>query len=192
MLEFNNLILASSSERRLSLLKQIGVIPGEVISPNIDEFLLKKELPKAYSMRMAKEKCLRVKILYPEKFVLSADTVVCCGRRVLPKAETEEQAFECIKLISGRRHRVYTTICLYTPNYKLHCRSVMTVVKFKRLSMQEINSYIASKQWKGKSGACSIQGDAGKFVLSINGSYSAVVGLPLYETYSILSQYFSI
>ena len=191
MLEFSNLILASSSERRLSLLKQIGVIPGEVVSPNIDEFILNKELPKAYSIRMAREKSIKVKVLYPERFVLSADTVVCCGRRILPKTETEDQAFECIKLISGRRHRVYTTVCLYTPD-KLHCRTVMTVVKFKRLSMQEINSYIASQQWKGKSGACNIQGDAGKFILSINGSYSAVIGLPLYETYSILSQYFSI
>ncbi|ABD44795.1 septum formation protein Maf [Ehrlichia chaffeensis str. Heartland] len=192
MLKFDNLILASSSEQRLSLLEQIGVIPGQVVSPDIDEVVLKKELPKVYSIRIAKEKGTKVRVLYPDKFILSADTVVCCGRRVLPKAETEEQALECIRLISGRRHRVYTTVCLYTPYNKLHCRNVMTIVKFKHLSMQEINSYIMSGQWKGKSGACSIQTSAGKFVLSINGSYSSVIGLPLYETYSILSQYFSI
>ncbi|AHC39294.1 Maf family nucleotide pyrophosphatase [Ehrlichia muris] len=192
MLKFDDLILASSSKQRLSLLEQIGVVPGHVVSPSIDEVVLKKELPKAYSIRIAKEKGTKVKVLYPDKFVLSADTVVCCGSRVLPKAETEEQAIECMRLISGRRHRVYTTICLYTPHDKLHCRSVVTIVKFKRLSVQEINCYIMSRQWKGKSGGCSIQTDAGKFVLSINGSYSSVIGLPLYETYSILSQYFSI
>ena len=192
MLKFDNLILASSSKQRLSLLEQIGVVPGEIISPDIDEVVLKKELPKAYSIRIAQAKCEKVKLLHPDKFVLSADTVVCCGRRILPKVETEEQALECIRLISGRRHRVYTTVCLYTPHGKLHCRNVVTVVKFKNLSVQEIDAYIDSRQWYGKSGACSIQTNAGKFVLSINGSYSSIIGLPLYETYSILNQYFAI
>ena len=192
MLKLDSLILASSSRQRLCLLNQLGVLPGEVIVPDIDENPLKKELPRLYSMRVAKEKVIRVSLLYPEKFILSADTVVCCGRRILPKAETEDQALECLELISGRRHRVYTAVYLYTPSKKLHCRSVMTVVRIKRLSIKEINSYIASEEWKGKSGACNLQGNAGKFVVSINGSYSSVIGLPLYETYSILSQYFPI
>ncbi|QGR02576.1 septum formation protein Maf [Ehrlichia ruminantium] len=192
MLKLDNLVLASSSKQRLCLLKQLCILPGEVMCPNVDESPLKKELPKIYSMRIAKEKVMHVSILCPEKFVLSADTVVCCGRRILPKAETKDQARECLELISGRRHRVYTSVYLYTPSKKLHCRSVMTVVKIKRLSVGEIDSYVASEEWKGKAGGCNIQGNAGKFVVSINGSYSSVIGLPLYETYSILSQYFPI
>ncbi|CAH58239.1 Maf family nucleotide pyrophosphatase [Ehrlichia ruminantium] len=192
MFKFDNLILASSSKQRLCLLNQLGVLPGEIVIPNIDESPLKKELPKIYSMRVAKEKVIKVSLLYPKKFILGADTVVCCGRKILPKAETEDQAFEILELISGRRHRVYTSVYLYAPSKKLHYRSVMTVVKIKRLSVKEINSYILSGEWKGKAGACNIQGNAGKFVISINGSYSSVIGLPLYETYSILSQYFPI
>ncbi len=188
----NNLILASSSKQRLNLLHQISLSPELVVSPNINELPNKKELPKQYSIRMAKNKAYEVKKLYPNHFILSADTVVACGRRILPKAETTEQANQCMRLLSGRRHRVYTTVYLLTPNDAVHVKCVTTIVKFKRLTEQEISYYLSSGQWSGKAGGCDIQGAAGMFVLWLRGSYSSAIGLPLYETYCLLSHYFDI
>ncbi|MFJ5423456.1 Maf family nucleotide pyrophosphatase [Wolbachia endosymbiont of Drosophila barbarae] len=188
----NNLILASSSKRRIALLKQINIEPGLILPADIDEAPLKKELPKDYSIRMAKSKAEKIQSLNPNYFVLGVDTVVACGRRILLKAENVEQAEKCIRLLSGRRHRVYTSVCLLTPDQsKQHIRTVVTIVKFKRLSEQEIKYYLASEEWKNRAGGCNIQGLAGVFVLFLRGSYSSVIGLPLHETYCLLSNYFN-
>ncbi|QXK91875.1 septum formation protein Maf [Neoehrlichia mikurensis] len=190
MIKIKDLILASSSRQRIDLLEQIGVLPEEVVFSEIDESYNDKELPKDYSIRIVKSKVEKVKFMHPNKFILGADTVVCCGRRILLKAKNQEQAIQYMKLLSGRRHRVYTAICLYTPENKFHVKSVMTVVKFKRLSEKEIDYYINLKQWYEKAGGYSIQGYASAFIVWIKGSYSSVVGLPLHETYCLLSSYF--
>ncbi|WP_339048411.1 Maf family nucleotide pyrophosphatase [Candidatus Mesenet endosymbiont of Phosphuga atrata] len=188
-MKISNLILASSSKQRLDLLNQINVSPGLIVSPDIDESLNKKALPKQYSIRMAQSKVHAVRKSYSDYFILSADTVVSCGRRVLPKTETKQEAEKCIRLLSGRRHRVYTTICLLTPNDSVHVKSTMTIIKFKRLTEQEISNYLLSSQWNGKAGGCNLQGITGMFILWLRGSYFSAIGLPLYETYCLLSQY---
>lgn len=188
-MKINSFILASSSKQRLDLLNQINVFPQLIISPSVDELPNKKELPKQYSIRMAQNKVYEVRKSYPNYFILSADTVVACGRRILPKTETKQEAEECIRLLSGRRHRVYTTICLLTPNDNIHVKSTMTVIKFKRLTEQEINNYLQSSQWNGKAGGCNLQGVAGMFILWLRGSYFSAIGLPLYETYYLLNQH---
>lgn len=187
----NNLILTSSSMRRVALLKQMNIKPGLIAPADIDETPIKKELPKDYSIRIAKSKAEKVQSLNLNYFVLGVDTVVACGRRILPKAENVEVAEKCMRLLSGRRHRVYTSICLLAPNQsKQHIKTVVTVVKFKRLSEQEIDYYLASHEWKDRAGGCNIQGLAGMFVLFLRGSYSSVIGLPLHETYCLLNNYF--
>jgi septum formation protein len=189
----SNLILASSSERRVALLKQINIKPGLILPADIDETPLKKELPKDYSIRIAKSKAEKVQSANLDYFVLGVDTVVACGRRILTKAENIEQAEKCIRLLSGRRHRVYTSICLSTMGgVKQHLKTVVTIIKFKCLSEQEIQYYLASKEWEGKAGGCNIQGLAGMFVLFLRGSYSSVIGLPLHETYCLLNNYFKL
>ncbi|MGL9725200.1 MAG: Maf family nucleotide pyrophosphatase [Wolbachia sp.] len=191
MKNLDNLILASSSERRIALLKQVNIKPGLVLPANIDETPLKKELPKNYSIRMAKSKAERIQSLNPSYFVLGVNTVVACGRRILLKAENIQQAEKYVRLLSGRRHRVYTSVCLLNPNQsKQHIKTVVTIIKFKRLSEQEIKYYLVSKEWKDRVGGCNIQGLAGVFVLFLRGSYSSVIGLPLHETHCLLSNYF--
>lgn len=188
----NKLILASSSKRRVALLEQMNIKPGLIVPADIDETPIKKELPKDYSIRMAKSKAEKVQNSHPHYFVLGVDTVVACGRRILSKAENVEMAEKCIRLLSGRRHRVYTSICLLVPDQsKQHIKTVVTIVKFKRLSEQEISYYLASQEWKDRAGACNIQGLAGIFVLFLRGSYSSVIGLPLHETHCLLSNYFN-
>lgn len=177
------LVLASASPRRLALLAQIGVTPDRVAPADIDETQKPGELPRVLASRLAREKAERAAT--PGALVLAADTVVACGRRVLPKAETEEEARACLALLSGRAHMVITAVALKT-DAGLRAREAMARVRFKRLTQQEIDSYIASGEWKGKAGGYAIQGSAGQFVLSINGSYSAIVGLPLYETAALL------
>ncbi|MDG1286486.1 MAG: Maf family protein [Rickettsiales bacterium] len=174
------LILASASPRRLELLRQVGIEPDEIIPAEIDEAPLKGERPVTYVARMAKEKCAAIQ--REGATVLAADTVVACGSRILGKPENETQAREFLKLLSGRRHRVYTAICVNG-----RCKTVLTHVKFKRLSEQEVTDYIASNEWQGKAGGYAIQGRGAAFVPWINGSYSAVVGLPLSETLSLLT-----
>jgi len=187
------LVLASGSPRRLSLLEQAGLKPDLLAPANIDETPRKSEMPRKLARRLAYAKAeaasesLQVAQLGPHTFVLSADTVVALGRRVLAKAETIDEAAANLRLLSGRGHRVYTTVCLRLPNGRYRDRTVETRVRMKRLSRQDLESYLASGEWRGKAGGYAIQGRAEAFVQHINGSYSAVVGLPLYETVSLLS-----
>lgn len=182
------LVLASASPRRLDLLKQIGVAPDAVVATEIDETPLKGETPRALALRLAGEKAEagagRQTSL--QSVVLAADTVVAVGRRILPKAEDEAQARACLSLLSGRTHRVYTGVALRRSNGALSTRLVETRVTFKRLAEREIDAYIESGEWRGKAGGYAVQGAAARFVVSIIGSYSNIVGLPLYETANLL------
>ena len=179
------LILASASPRRSELLKRIGIIPDKIIPADIDEGVLKDETPFNYARRVAVEKALKIAEKHPNDFVLSADTVVSVGRRILPKAENIEQARECLKLLSGRNHIVTTAVALAHKG-KIAQKTVPTRLKFKFLSEMEIESYIASNEWHGKAGGYGIQGLAGSFVINLNGSWEAVMGLPLYQTKCLL------
>jgi len=181
------LILASASPRRLELLQQIGIVPQEVLAAAIDETPERGEVPRAYAMRVAREKGKAVFTQRPEAIVLSADTVVACGRRILGKPENEAEARAFLQLLSGRKHRVYTAVSLYSPDGREWHKAVMTHVMFKRLHAAELDAYIASGEWQGKAGGYAIQGRAAAFVPSLNGSYSNVVGLPLAQTFALLS-----
>ena len=192
MLKIDNLVLASSSEYRLGLLEQIGISPGAVVSPDIDESVNRGEMPRSYAERIAREKVVKVFALRTGEFILGADTVAYCGRRIMLKTDDRDQVLEYLRMISGRRHRVCTAVCLCTPMGDLHTRSVVSTVKFKRLSDDEIDYYAASDEWKGKAGGYSIQGFASTLISWIQGSYSSVVGLPLHETYCLLSGYFNL
>lgn len=178
------LVLASASPRRLALLAQIGVTPDEVIAADIDETPLKSETPRLYALRLAREKAQAVKA--DGARVLAADTVVAVGRRILPKAETEAEARACLALLSGRTHRVYTAVALKAADGQMRTRLAEARVSFKRLSAPEIEAYIASDEWRGKAGGYAIQGLAARYVTNIVGSYTAIVGLPLYETANLL------
>jgi septum formation protein len=178
-------VLASASPRRLALLEQIGLEPARVFAAEIDETPKAGELPRALAARLAREKAQGAAHANPGLCALAADTVVACGRRILPKAETEDQARQCLALLSGRAHVVVTAVAVLAGE-ALRERLVETRVRFKRLTAAEIDAYVASREWEGKAGGYAIQGRAGKFVLSLSGSYSAVVGLPLYETAALL------
>lgn len=180
------LILASASPRRLDLLAQIGIVPAAVSPADIDETPLKGEMPLRYALRMAVTKAETAAAHYPENFVLAADTVVACGRRVLPKAETAEQAAACLEKLSGRRHNVYGGICLIGPDGKKAVRAVKTAVIFTRLHENDKKEYLESGEWQGKAGGYAVQGRAALFVREIIGSYSNVVGLGLFETGALL------
>lgn len=180
------LILASASPRRKDLLAQIDITPNEILPANINEDPFAKELPKPHAQRLALGKAAHIAKDHPNCFVLGADTVVACGRRILPKAEDEDTARQCLELLSGRRHRIYGGLALITPTGQEITRVVCTVVQFKRLSSQEMADYLASKGWDGMAGGYGIQGYADKFVKSINGSYSNVVGLSLFDTSQML------
>ncbi len=180
------LILASSSPRRRELLASIGFIPDKILSPDVDETPLKGEGIREYVKRIAHLKTLTIHSQFPQAYVLGADTAVTLGRRILLKAESKEEAREMIKRYSGRRHKVYTGVCVLSPEGKGACRVVSTRISFKRLREEEIENYLDSGEWEGKAGGYSIQGRAAKFVKSISGSYPNVVGLPLYETDCLL------
>lgn len=181
------LILASQSPRRLELLNQIGVVPDNIIAANIDETPQKQELPKAYVERIAKEKICAIYEKQEENFVLTADTIVAVGRRILGKAKDEKEAEAMLKLLSGRSHRVYTSICLYSPmTKKIHQKTKETRVSFYHLNPYDIQLYIRSNQWRGKAGAYGIQDYAGRFVRQIMGSYPNVMGLPIDLCYNLL------
>jgi septum formation protein len=180
-------VLASASPRRLALLRQAGLEPSVVIAPEIDEALRKGELPRAYALRVAEAKMEAVAAKETGSFVLAADTVVAVGRRVLPKAEDDGEVAGCLKLLSGRRHVVLTALALKPPGKATRTRIVMTRVAFKVLSQREIDAYVASGEGIGKAGGYAVQGRAEAFVRGINGSYSNVVGLPLYETLALLN-----
>ncbi len=175
------LVLASASPRRLELLAQIGVTPDKIVPADIDETPATDELPKNYAERMALEKAAAVAPAYPQALVLAADTVVACGRRILPKAEDERTARACLKLLSGRRHRVISGISLVLPDGRQLTKSVTSTVTFKRLSAEDTEQYIKSGEWDDKAGGYAIQGLAATYVRALSGSYSAVVGLPLFE-----------
>jgi septum formation protein len=179
-----NLVLASASPRRLALLAQIGIVPERVVSPDIDESPRRGELPRLHALRLAQAKAAAVAA--PGVHVLAADTVVAVGRRILPKAETAQQAHECLQLLSGRRHRVLTAVVLTTPDGRVGERQVESVVTFARLAPDQIDAYLASGEWQGKAGGYAIQGLAASCIRFISGSYSNVVGLPLYETAQLL------
>ncbi|MBT5073686.1 MAG: septum formation protein Maf [Kordiimonadaceae bacterium] len=181
-----NLILASASPRRLELLEQVGIIPAQIIPADIDESALKAEKPRALAARLASEKCAKVAKDNPNCFILASDTIVACGNRILGKARNEEEAAKFLKMLSGRRHNVYTGVTLISPDGKASHKTVCTAVKFKNLEMSEIDFYLSHDEWKGKAGGYAIQGLAARFIKGINGSYSNVVGLPLYETVSML------
>jgi septum formation protein len=185
----SDIILASASPRRLSLLEQVGIVPVKVIPADIDETPYDNELPRDHALRLACEKAKKVKSLEPsiQSLILAADTVVACGRRILPKPYEKEQARECLSLLSGRRHNVYGGIALIDAEGKIYNRLSLTTVKFKRLSHTDIEDYLSSGEWEGKAGGYAIQGLAECYIKFIRGSYSNVVGLSLYDTMSLIN-----
>ena len=186
-------VLASGSPRRLSLINQAGIEPDALRPADIDEIPKKGELPRACANRLARAKAeaalatVRTDEELAGSYIVAADTVVAVGRRILPKAELLDEAAQCLRLLSGRNHRVYTGVCLVTPKQAFRQRLVETRVRFKRLSDDDIEAYLASGEWRGKAGGYAAQGIAGAFMIKIVGSYSNVVGLPLYETMSLLA-----
>jgi septum formation protein len=187
------LVLASGSPRRLALLNQIGVEPDRVMPASIDETPKRNELPRNLARRLAHEKltaAMAAARADPElagALFLAADTVVSVGRRILPKAELIEEAAACLRHLSGRSHRVYTGLAFANAKGHVRRRLVETRVRFKRLSREDIESYLASGEWRGKAGGYAVQGFAGAFVVKISGSYSNVVGLPLHEVMNLLT-----
>jgi septum formation protein len=186
------LILASGSPRRLDLLNQMGIEPARLMPMDIDETPKRAEHPRSLARRLSSEKAeaayraIKDDPTWRHSYILSADTVVAVGRRILEKTEYTEEAFSALHLLSGRGHWVYTGICLVTPGGQFRQKVVETKVRFKRLSTREIDNYIASGQWRGKAGAYAIQGIAGAFVQKLSGSYTNVVGLPLYDVATLL------
>ena len=180
------LVLASASPRRLALLRQIGVEPQACEAADLDETPQSDELPPRLAVRLALAKAALVARRRPDAYVLAADTVVAVGRRVLPKAETDAQVETCLRLLSGRAHRVHTAIALCAPGAEPTHRRIDTRLHMKRLSEAEIDSFVKSGEGLGKAGGYAIQGLAGGFIVDLQGSYSAVVGLPLYETQNLL------
>ena len=181
------LVLASASPRRLELLRQVGLAPDCIDPAEIDETPRRGELPAAHAMRLAEEKARTVMPRHPGAYLLAADTVVACGRRILPKTDDEATARSCLSLLSGRRHRVHGAIVLASPDGRLTSRRVESQVAFKRLSEMEIAAYLRSGEWQGKAGGYAIQGRAAALIRWICGSYSNVVGLPLFETVQLLA-----
>jgi septum formation protein len=185
--------LASASPRRLALLQQVGVEPDALMPADVDETPLRGEKPRDVARRLARDKAEATRRMAERQqelasaFILAADTVVAVGRRILPKAETVEEAAQCLRMVSGRGHRVYSAVHLITPQGKNRQRIVETRVRFKNLSQDEMESYLASGEWRGKAGGYAIQGLAGAFAVKLVGSYTAVVGLPLYESVNLLA-----
>ena len=193
MLGRPKLVLASGSPRRLALINQAGIEPEALRPADLDETPLRGELPRACANRLARAKAdaalelVRMDDELKGSFILSADTVVAVGRRILPKAELLDQAAQCLRLLSGRNHRVHSAVCLVTPKEAFRQRLVETRVRFKRLSDEDIEAYLASGEWRGKAGGYAAQGIAGSFIVKIVGSYTNIVGLPLYETATLLA-----
>ncbi len=187
------LILASASPRRIQLLQQAGIEPGRILPAEIDEAPQRAEHPRSLAKRLAFAKAekawtsLKSETNFAGAYLLAADTVVSVGRRILPKADLSHEASACLQLLSGRSHRVFSGVCLVTPAGKFRQKLVETRVRFKRFSREDIDAYLASGEWRGKAGAYAIQGLAGAFVIKLVGSYTNVVGLPLYETVSLLA-----
>jgi septum formation protein len=193
MLGQPKLVLASGSPRRVALLNQAGIEPDALRPAEIDETPERGELPRACANRLARAKAdaasrsVQIDDNLRGAYVLAADTIVAVGRRILPKAELADEASQCLRLLSGRNHRVYSAVCLVTPKMAVRQRLVETRVRFKRLNEEDIRGYLDSGEWRGKAGGYAVQGIAGSFVVKMTGSYSSVVGLPLYETISLLA-----
>jgi septum formation protein len=185
-MDLPRLILASASPRRVSLLAQIGIVPDQIVPAHIDETPHKSELPSQLAKRLGAFKAMAIAPEHSSACILSCDTVVAVGRRILDKAESEGDVRRSLKLLSGRRHRVYGGLTLIDSNGKIHNRLVITSVIFKKLEGSEIDEYVNCGEWQGKAGGYAIQGRAGVFVRKIIGSYSNIVGLPLYETSKLL------
>ncbi|MBI1196764.1 MAG: septum formation protein Maf [Phenylobacterium sp.] len=181
------LVLASASPRRLDLLRQIGLAPDAVEAAELDEAPLPEETPRRLALRLAQEKARAVSSRTPDAYVVAADTVVAVGRRVLPKAADGAEVRACVALLSGRAHRVLTGVAVVAPGGRMASRLAETRLRFKRLSDAEVDAYVACGEGVGKAGGYAVQGRAGAFVISLNGSYSSVVGLPLYETSGLLA-----
>jgi septum formation protein len=183
-------VLASESPRRKALLAQAGIVPDATRPARIDETPLKRETPRAHALRLAIAKAQSIARMWTDDpaLVLAADTVVTCGRRILPKANTRTSVRECLETLSGRRHQVLTAVAIARSNHpeQLRSRVVMTRVSFKRLSQSDIDAYLESGEGEGKAGGYAIQGRAEAFVRQLNGSWSNVVGLPLFETVNLL------
>ena len=180
------LVLASSSPRRRALLEQIGLVPARTLSPDIDETPRRGELPRDYAVRLAAEKAAAI-MREPGEVVIAGDTTVAAGRRILPPADTDDIVRQCLTLLSGRRHRVYSAVAVIDAEGRLRERVAETIVTFKRLSAAEIDAYVRSGEGRGKAGGYAIQGRAAAFVRFLSGSYSGVVGLPLHETSALLA-----
>ncbi|MCW2308016.1 Maf-like protein [Rhodobium gokarnense] len=187
------LILGSGSPRRLALLQQAGIEPDRLHPADIDETPQRGEVPRTLVNRLARTKAEMIRLwmdrdaAVSDAYAVTADTVVAVGRRVLPKAEMLDEAETCLELLSGRSHRVYTSVCVVNPKHDIRQKLVETRVRFKRLGREEVADYLASGEWRGKAGGYAIQGLAGSFVVKLTGSYTNVVGLPLFETVSLLS-----
>ena len=188
----NKLILASGSPRRVELLAQAGIEPARLMPMDIDETPKKSEHPRSLARRLSTGKAeaalavIRSDPAYDDCYILAADTVVAVGRRILPKAEMVDEASSALHLLSGRSHRVFTGVCLITPDRKVRLKVIDTKVRFKRLTREDIDCYLMSEEWRDKAGGYAIQGRAEAFVRSLNGSYTGVVGLPLYEVMALL------
>lgn len=179
-------ILASASPRRRELLGRLGVVPDATIPADIDETPLKGELPAAYVQRVAAQKAAALAAEQQGAFILSGDTTVAAGRRILPKTEDEAEARRCLALLSGRRHKVLSAVTLVAPNGTARHRLSTSLVAFKRLTVREVDDYIAGGEWRGKAGGYAIQGRAEALIRWMSGSYSGVMGLPLFETRGLL------
>ncbi|WP_455479217.1 Maf family nucleotide pyrophosphatase [Bartonella sp. B23] len=201
LVQETQLILASASPRRLILLAQIGLDPHEVYATNIDETPKLREHPANLAKRLAKEKALKAQEILLSRnqngqgekiqktVILAADTVVAVGRTILPKPEGEDEAYECLRYLSGRSHKVYGAVCAINERGKVTVKLVESRVRFRRLTSSMMKAYLASDEWEGKAGGYAIQGKAGAFVIHMDGSYSNVVGLPLAETVDLLTAY---
>lgn len=189
----HKLVLASGSPRRIELLRQAGIDPDHIQPADIDETPQRAEHPRSLARRLAREKAraaqerLKSDDNFAHAFVLAADTVVAVGRRILPKAEIMDEARECLRLLSGRTHKVFTGVCLILPNGAERLSLVETRLRFERLTRRQIDAYLASGEWRGKAGGYAVQGLAGSFVVKLVGSYTSVVGLPLQETMGLLA-----
>lgn len=190
---FQKLILASGSPRRVDLLAQAGIEPDRLLPTNVDETPLRAEHPKSMARRLAKAKADKALKMYREDggdedaYILAADTVVSVGRQIMPKADLLDEAAQSLRMLSGRAHKVHTGLCLITPKGKSRLGVVETKVRFKRITRDEMEAYLASGDWRAKAGGYAIQGLAGTFVVKLVGSYSNVVGLPLYDTVKLLT-----
>ena len=180
------LILASASPRRVALLAQIGIVPDQIVPADIDESAVRGELPSVYAKRMAIEKTQTIAAKYPDAFVIGADTVVACGRRILPKAEDEQTAKSCMTLLMGRSHRVYGGLALAVPQDKIRAKVSYSHVAMRRLDAGELSDYLAFGDWDGKAGGYAIQGQAARYITKIQGSYSQIMGLDIYHISQML------